>query len=800
MYAQTKDLSDVPFEPTTIVNGKFAQSTHWYTMTIRGNKMIRAAVPQVLCTEAVEVEPEHLWCFVSKDDGSYAVYNYAYGPEYIAWCATTASHEPLVMMKVQDAVGGVDAFALDKNQSGGYSLYCLWHNTSALNDLSNKGEMGLWDNGNSHSDKGSNIVFMEYDASEFVQDEVEEFLPVEGDVMYVYTKGGIVDAYPKSLVVSDEDNGRVLTITDKMGVEHRYRKSEVDSVSIVAPDGFASIESFKFNNKFNDMLMQDAIGEIDGDTIRVKVGSIGKRLIASIKVSDEDALLYVDEELQDSKSTSRRFTEPVVYTVSKWGYNMLREKINGECAFCPYGKDYVVIVDYLCDHPTTEHGVPVVRIKTTDSDEIISSRSYYREAVIEIDGAGYFPDLAEMPVLIKGRGNSSWNQNFRDNPKNPYHIKFDTKQKPLGMKAGKSWNLISNTISGSMTTNVIGSRAAEMVGCSGANHFLPIELYINGDYRGSYTITETVGLSNNSIDLDDESRAVLLELDTYFDEQYRFRTSDFYLPVNVKDPDFGEEGSTELTLEEVEAHFGAFAKALREGKDMSEYVDMQSLARYLMLNELIVNRELFHPKSMFCYNEDIRDAESKYVFGPAWDFDWGYGYESTRNYFMSDQKMDFWNWTNFEAKDFIYKLRYCGEDLNREYYRVWDDFFYNHLDDLMEYCDDYNKVAAKSFEHDNSKWRSGGESTYNSITKRSKSWLKARSQYVYDYLTYTLGYGDKGYLDPEEEPEPSDIADVKTGGAAVAKGVYDLSGRRMGDDLSGLAPGVYIVNGRKVRL
>ena len=80
-------------------------------------------------------------------------------------------------------------------------------------------------------------------------------------------------------------------------------------------------------------------------------------------------------------------------------------------------------------------------------------------------------------------------------------IKFPTKQKPLGMKAGKNWNLIANAIRESMTTNVIGSRVAEMVGAAAANHFLPVELYINGNYRGSYTLTEKVGISNNSIDL-----------------------------------------------------------------------------------------------------------------------------------------------------------------------------------------------------------------------------------------------------------------------------------------------------------
>ena len=52
-------------------------------------------------------------------------------------------------------------------------------------------------------------------------------------------------------------------------------------------------------------------------------------------------------------------------------------------------------------------------------------------------------------------------------------------------------------------------KAACLVGTAGANHIVPVELYMNGEYRGSYNFTEKVGFSNNSIDLDDETGAAL---------------------------------------------------------------------------------------------------------------------------------------------------------------------------------------------------------------------------------------------------------------------------------------------------
>ena len=72
--------------------------------------------------------------------------------------------------------------------------------------------------------------------------------------------------------------------------------------------------------------------------------------------------------------------------------------------------------------------------------------------------------------------------------------------------------LLANAQKGSMMTGAIGMKAAQLMGCAAANHLVPVELYINGDYRGSYTFTEKIGLHNNSIDLENESRAVLLDM------------------------------------------------------------------------------------------------------------------------------------------------------------------------------------------------------------------------------------------------------------------------------------------------
>ena len=171
--------------------------------------------------------------------------------------------------------------------------------------------------------------------------------------------------------------------------------------------------------------------------------------------------------------------------------------------------------------------VPSIYINTEDG-QIITSKKEYKNATIRIDGAGVYEDMAETAVQIRGRGNSSWTTpTSSSNPKNPYRLKFDKKQKPLGMTKGKSWVLLANKQTGSMLTNAIGYRVAGMMGVVAANHVVPVDLYLNGEYRGSYNFTEKTGFSNNSVDIADETNATFLELDSYYDETYKFKSTFF---------------------------------------------------------------------------------------------------------------------------------------------------------------------------------------------------------------------------------------------------------------------------------
>lgn len=542
------------------------------------------------------------------------------------------------------------------------------------------------------------------------------------EALHVYLSDGRMEAYPLKYVTNYKEKDGKLLIETNLNWTYTYNLAEVDSVSEKTPTDFPTFESFKFNNKFNDQVFTDAKGELVGDTVFVTITAIGKRLTPSFQVPDENVEVYVDGKLQTSKETRLRFDKDIYYLVTRKGQKILTPDSDNKYFLKPYGRFVRVHVDWLTDRSE----VPTIYINTFDGQPI-TSKDYYKDAEISINGHGIFPSMSKTEVQIKGRGNSSWSW-----PKKPYRLKFEEKVKPLGMTSGKSWVLLSNYQTGSLMSNAIGMKAANLMKAAAANHIVPVDLYLNGEYRGSYNFTEKVGLSNNSVDLDDDTAAALLELDSYYDEPsgQKFRSQPYNLPINIKEPDFSE-GTTTLTLETISSSFNSFMATLYRGKNISKHVDVEQLARFLMVNELICNFELYHPKSTFCYKENFESDTSRFVFGPVWDLDWGFGYEQNHNYFKGNKTSNYWTeMPNMEVVQFIQDLRWNYEPLCDIYKELWEKFLDENLQELLEYCQDYYDFACNSFVSNKSKWNDNTD--YAKQAKEAASWLETRANKIYE--------------------------------------------------------------------
>ena len=393
----------------------------------------------------------------------------------------------------------------------------------------------------------------------------------------------------------------------------------------------------------------------------------------------------------------------------------------------PFGRIYTINTNWHSDNGS----VPRIDIDI-ENGLSVTSKEYYLNANFRITGYGMYDDFVDS-VQIKGRGNTTWGYS-----KKPYRLKFDEKVKPFGLTKGKSWVLLANAQSGAMMANAVAMKVGQLADVPYANHIIPVELYINGEYKGNYMFTEHVGFSNNSVDIDEDlGLGYMLELDSYYDEDYRFRSTYYNLPVNVKEPDLLDY-DTQTANEKfsiIKDDFNELDALLYTGGDISSKIDLDAAARFMLVNELVMNQELGHPKSTYLWREDVSSDESKIILGPLWDFDWAFGYEGSGQYFYKDYKSDYFSngMPSGSGKSFFRQLM-LDKEFQRHYYKVWKEFNDNgRIKEVVEYINDYYQFAKSSFEHNATVWGDG--KTYGQKIEQMQTWMQSRFEHIFANLT-----------------------------------------------------------------
>ena len=269
-----------------------------------------------------------------------------------------------------------------------------------------------------------------------------------------------------------------------------------------------------------------------------------------------------------------------------------------------------------------KHQVFTLYVNTADGEDV-TSREEYKACHIALGARGAFSDYSAL-AQIRGRGNSS----FLWYDKKPMRLKLDKKHKVLGLDKAKSWVLLANYRDVTDMMNTFVFEAGEWLGLPFTNHTRYVELFVNGDYRGLYQLTEQVQQGGNRVNVSD-NQGILLSLDVddgpeeapYAHDNF---TSEVYkMPACVKYPD--DEACTTHTVDSVKTVFATLEQAIKD-KDyerVSGLLDVQSFIDYLLLQEFVYNVELSAPRSIFMH----KDGDGKWAMGPLWDFDAGYDFD-----------------------------------------------------------------------------------------------------------------------------------------------------------------------------
>ncbi len=238
---------------------------------------------------------------------------------------------------------------------------------------------------------------------------------------------------------------------------------------------------------------------------------------------------------------------------------------------------------------------------------------------------------APLPLQIKARGNYTRTAYA----KKPFKLKLDKKQSLLGLTSNKHFALLAHADDGyGYMRNFTGFWLGRAIGLPWTPWQQPVEVIINGNYRGLYFLTESIRVDKkrvNIAELDDlvddpalVSGGYIVELDNY-DEDNQIKleektcASDRHrmdvLRVTWDTPEEYSDLQKRFITDQFTAMNDAVGVA-NKSDELWSYMDLDDAARYYLVEEIISNHESYHG-STYLFRD--RGEGEKWHFSPLWD-------------------------------------------------------------------------------------------------------------------------------------------------------------------------------------
>ena len=274
--------------------------------------------------------------------------------------------------------------------------------------------------------------------------------------------------------------------------------------------------------------------------------------------------------------------------------------------------------------------LPVLYVNTVGGASIDSKETYVN-ATYYLDPKGH--DVlplgsrdAQLPLEIRGRGNYTWT----DFEKKPYRLKLGEKAELMGCASSRHFALLAHADDNQgFLRNAIGFELSRILEMPWTPDDKPVELVLNGDYKGLYFLTETVRVAKKRVNVTEQADLSATDVDGGWLVEIDNYDTDPHISVMEKSPEPYEIYFTYQSPEQLSQAQRDFLQAEMErintlvyDADKSncrwaDYVDLDQLARYYVVQELVDDYEAFHGS---CYLYRERGATEKWHFGPVWDF------------------------------------------------------------------------------------------------------------------------------------------------------------------------------------
>jgi spore coat protein CotH len=474
---------------------------------------------------------------------------------------------------------------------------------------------------------------------------------------------------------------------------------------VIVPDPVPIIEStklltFSFLKEKNPDLNNDLYLDINHNSVtgRITVNIDVDNLIATF--THDGSEISVNGRIQNSSSSGNDFTEVVTYTV---------KAADGA-------------IDHYQVDLTKFTGLPIVYL-STDNNAEIDSKDDYVEGEISLDGGRYMNSTLQATMKIRGRGNSTWGH-----PKKPFQMKFDEKTEFLGMPADKKWLFLAEYSDKTMLRNRIAFEMGYISQLDWTPNSAFAEVYIGGEYNGTYNITQKVEESDNRVALGDTG--YLLEIDQLdrldADDVY-FYTDNFL--INIKEPSIDLASAEYLYVKDL---FNEFETVLHSSqfKDpilgYAKFIDVNSFIDWYLISEITKNVDSKSFSSIYLNVMPGREIK----MGPLWDFDLSFG---NVDYADSQFAAGFWvkdhPWYArlFQDPDFVNKV-------NERF-----KYFRNNQQYILDKIDQQAEVLKWAQQENDEKWHTIGTyvwpnpvvlASYDEEVAHLKSWYTRRMNWL----------------------------------------------------------------------
>lgn len=384
--------------------------------------------------------------------------------------------------------------------------------------------------------------------------------------------------------------------------------------------------------------------------------------------------------------------------------------------------------------------LPVLYVNTVDPTKTPdNSKDVYVAATAYVDALGLagYEDMGSKakPKALQIRGRGNWT--FTGFHKKPYRLKFDKKQSPLGLDKSKHFVLLALADDDlGMLTTPVGFELARLLGQPYAPANQPVELVLNGDYRGLYFLTDNIRVAKDRVNIQDQADNVtnpdsvsggwLVELDNYStDPHVDVPLGNRTMHVTYHSP----EQLSQVQQEYLKGQWTAISQALykddTDDTEWEDYVDMESLAQVFLTRELLRGEEGFNGS---CYVYKDFGDDKKWRFGPVWDFGSYSGGRKADHYCFQGEFPAYiidraWKFRRFKA---------LAKDM-------WNGFYASQYGQLETFVDSVAGKIKEAIVCDYNRWkddsdvRSGRMRVTNDETAMAvkfKSWMQEKADWL----------------------------------------------------------------------